>query len=206
MILLVCAVAQELDWLGPRAGVETLVSGIGPVDTASRVTRALAAKSYDMVVNAGIAGAFDGVAHVGDGVVVGEEIYELQQETGAPLALPPNNLVFDRARSDSQLIEAITSLGFPLVRGVTVSTVTATDATAKRLHARGAEIESMEGFAVLRAAQIANVPAIEVRGISNIVGDREKSGWDLDAGIQGLRRVLNATLDLLYTMAHADSD
>ncbi len=41
MILLVCAVAQEIEWLGPRAGVETLVAGIGPVDAAARVARAL---------------------------------------------------------------------------------------------------------------------------------------------------------------------
>ncbi|MGB6987127.1 MAG: futalosine hydrolase [Candidatus Aquilonibacter sp.] len=204
MILLVSAVTQELEWLGARAGVETLVAGIGPVDAAARVARALYAQKYDMVVNAGIAGAFEGVAHVGDGVVVGEEMYAIQQENGAPLALPPGNLTADRVPSDSQLIEAITALGFPLVRGITVSQVTATEATAAHLRARGAEIESMEGFAVLRAAQLAGVPAIEVRGISNIVGDRAKSEWNFDAGIMGLRRILNATLDLLYTMAHAD--
>jgi futalosine hydrolase len=204
MILLVSAVAQELEWLGPRAGVEMLVAGIGPVDTAARVARALYAHKYDMVVNAGIAGAFSGVAHVGDGVVVGEELYELQQENGTPLALPGGNVLADRVPSDSQLIEAITALGFPLVRGITVSAVTATDATAARLRGRGAEIESMEGFAVLRAAQLAGVPAIEVRGISNIVGERATSEWNFDAGIHGLRRVLNATLDLLYTMAYAD--
>ena len=204
MILLVCAVAQELEWLGPRAGVETLVAGVGPVDAAARVARALVAQKYDMVVNAGIAGAFPGVAHVGDGVVVGEELFEIQQENGAPLALPPGNLVADRVPADSHLIEAITALGFPLVRGITVSEVTASEATATHLRGRGAEIESMEGFAVMRAAQLAGVPAIEVRGISNIVGDREKSEWNFDAGISGLRRVLNATLDLLYTMANVD--
>jgi futalosine hydrolase len=204
MILLVCAVVQELDWLGPRAGVETLVGGIGPVDAAARVARALHAQKYDMVINAGIAGAFPGVAHVGDGVVVGEELYEIQQENGAPLTLPPGNLIADRVPADSQLIEAITALGFPLVRGITVSAVTATEATATRLRGRGAEIESMEGFAVLRAAQLAGVPAIEVRGISNIVGERAKSEWNFDAGLSGLRRVLNATLDLLYTMANVD--
>jgi futalosine hydrolase len=205
MILLVCAVAQELEWLGPRAGVETLVSGLGPVDAAVRVTRALAAQRYDVVVNAGIAGAFPGVAHVGDGVVVGEELFEMQQETGAPLVLPPGNLIADRGPADSHVIEAITALGFPLLRGITVTHVTATDATAQRLRARGAEIESMEGFAVLRAAQLANVPAIEVRGISNIVGDRASGEWDFAAGVTGLRRVLNATLDILHTMpTHAE--
>jgi futalosine hydrolase len=199
MILIVCAVAQELEWLGPRAGVETLVTGIGPVDAAIRVSRALAAKRYDTVINAGVAGAFPGVAQVGDGVVVGEELYPLEQESGAPLTLPPGSIIADRIPADQGLVEAISAFGFPLVRGITVSHVTASDETAARLRKRGAEIESMEGFSVLRAAQLASVPAIEVRGISNYVGDRATSGWNLEAGLAGLRRVLNATLDLLHT-------
>jgi futalosine hydrolase len=205
MILLVSAVAQELEWLGPRAGVETLTTGIGPIDAAIRVSRALAAKRYDVVVNAGIAGAFPGAAAVGDGVVVGEELYELRLESGGPLALPPGNLVAERVPADAQLIEAVTALGFPLVRGITVSRVTSTDATAQRLRDLGAEVETMEGFAVLRAAQLANTPAIEVRGISNVAGNREASAWDFKAGVAGLRRVLNATLDLLHTVpTHAE--
>lgn len=205
MILLVCAVAKELEWLGPRAGVETLIGGVGPVDAAARVARALAQQRYDVVINAGIAGAFRGVAGVGDGVVVGEELMDLNLETGERIALPDGGFIADRVPADTQLIEAVTALGFPLVRGITVSQVTATDATAERLRKRGAEIESMEGFAVLRAAQLAGVPALEVRGISNIVGDRAKSEWDFDAGLSGLRRVLNATLDLLHTVpANAD--
>ncbi len=205
MILLVCAVTQELQWLGPRAGVEPMVGGIGPVHAAARVARALAVRRYDMVINAGIAGALPGAAKVGDGVVVGEELYELNLETGLPLTLPTGSLLAERVPADTQLIEAITALGFPLVRGITVSRVTASDATAPRIAARGAEIETMEGFAVLRAAQLAGVPAIEVRGISNIVGDRAASAWDFEAGVGGLRRVLNAALDLLHTTpAHAD--
>jgi futalosine hydrolase len=199
MILIAAAVAQELDWLGPRAGVETLITGIGPVDAATRVARALAGRKVDLVINAGIAGTFDGVAQIGDGVVVGEELYALEQETGAPLTLPPGNLIADRVPADQQLVEAVTALGFPLVRGITVAHVTATEATAERLRKRGAEIESMEGFAVLRAAQLAGVPAIELRGISNRVGDREASGWDFNAGLAGLRRIVNAALDLFYT-------
>jgi futalosine hydrolase len=205
MILLVSAVAAELNWLGTRAGVETLVTGVGPVDAAARVAHVLSKSRYEVVISAGIAGAMRGIAKVGDGVVVGEEIMELDLETSDRIALPPGNLLADRVPSDGQLIEAITALGFPLVRGVTVSRVTATEATAARLRERGAEIETMEGFAVLRAAQLAGVSALEVRGISNIVGDRASSEWDFDAGLRGLRKVLNATLDLLHTLpAHAE--
>ena len=205
MILLVSAIAKEIDWLGTRADVEALVGGVGPVDAAARVGFALGRAPYEVVINAGIAGAMRGVANVGDGVVVGEEMIELDLETGERIHLPPGNVLADRVPADGQLIEAVTALGFPLVRGITVSRVTATDATALRLRERGAEIETMEGFAVLRAAQLAGVPAIEVRGISNIVGDRDRSGWDIEAGLRGLREVLNATLDLLYTIpANAD--
>lgn len=200
MILLVCAVHKELEWIGPRADVEVLVGGVGPVDSAARVARALSVRRYDAVVNAGIAGAFRGVASVGDGVVVGEEMLELNLESGERITLPDAAIVADRVPADSHLIDALTAFGFPLVRGMTVTRVTTTDATAERLRARGAEIETMEGFSVLRAAQLAGVPAIEVRGISNIVGERANAEWDFAAGIAGLRGVLNATLDLLYTM------
>ena len=200
MILLACAVAKELDWLNSRAGVEVLVTGVGPVDAASRVAKALEQKPYDVVVNAGIAGAFPGCAEVGDGVVVGEELMELNLETGERIVLPDGNIIADRVPADGQLVEAITALGFPLMRGITVSRVTATAASAERFRARGAEVESMEGFAVLRAAQLAGIPAVEVRGISNLATDRAASAWDFEAGLRGLRRVLNATLDLLHML------
>jgi futalosine hydrolase len=50
----------------------------------------------------------------------------------------------------------------------------------------------MEGFAALRAAALAGIPVIELRGISNRCGDRERSGWNFGAGIAGLERVVNA--------------
>jgi nucleoside phosphorylase len=75
--------------------------------------------------------------------------------------------------------------------------VTATDETASRLAGRGAQVESMEGFAVLRAAERAGVRAIEVRGISNRCGARELSGWDFAAGAAGLQLVVEALFNVL---------
>lgn len=199
MILVVAAVSKELDWLNSRAGVEVLITGVGPVDAAARVSKALTQAHYEVVINAGIAGAMPGVAKVGDAVVIGEEMLALEQESGEPISLPQGNVLANRVPSDAALTEMVTSLGFPLVRGITVTHVTSSDATAMQLHSRGAEVETMEGFAVLRAAQLAGVPAIELRGISNIVGDRRNSGWDFEAGMGGLRRILNAALDLLHT-------
>jgi hypothetical protein len=41
------------------------------------------------------------------------------------------------------------------------------------------------------------VPAIEVRGISNRVGDRAASGWDFSAGVAGLQTIMNVLLPML---------
>jgi futalosine hydrolase len=176
-----------------------LVTGVGAVEAAASVSRALAQSPYELVISAGIAGAFEGAAEIGEGVVVSEEIFEVDLETGMPLALPDGARVIDRAGSDLSLVDRLVELGFRSVRGVTVPRVTATDDTAARLSAVGVGIESMEGFAVLRAAEIAGVPAIEVRGISNLVCDRARSGWNFEAGVAGTEKVLNALLSLVHT-------
>ncbi|MDQ2991536.1 MAG: futalosine hydrolase [Candidatus Eremiobacteraeota bacterium] len=196
MILIVCAVAKELAFLEPQPHVEVLVTGVGPVDAAANVSRALAQSPYALVINAGIAGAFDGGAAIGDGVVVSEDAFELDLETGEPLLLPDGLRTHGRASSDLAMVDNLVELGFAAQRGATVARVTATEATAVRLAQRGAQTESMEGFAVLRAAEIAGVKAIQVRGISNRVGDRTQSRWDFNAGVTGLQRVLGALLTL----------
>ncbi len=197
MILLTCAVAKELAFLAPRNGVELLVTGVGPVEATANVSRALAQSRYDLVINAGIGGAFANCAQIGDGVVVCEERMELDLETGGAITLPGGLVVADRANSSLDLSDRLMELGFAPLRGITVTRVTTTDATAQRLYENGAQVETMEGFAVLRAADIAGVAAIELRGISNRVGDRDCNGWDFSAGVAGLQRVLDALLALV---------
>jgi len=62
---------------------------------------------------------------------------------------------------------------------------------------RGVAVEAMEGFGVLRAAALAGVPAVEVRAISNEIGEDDRSRWDLDAGLAALEQALPAMLAAL---------
>jgi futalosine hydrolase len=197
VILLACAVEAELTFWHPRAGVETLVTGVGPIEAACAIAAALAARPYRLVVNAGLGGAFDGAAQIGDGVVVGEDTMEIALEDGTPLNLPRGERTVEKARSEPSLVADLRAKGFPVLRGITVARVTSTETTARRLATSiGAQVESMEGFAALRAAERATIAAIEVRGISNRCGARGSSGWDFAAGIAGLRRVTDALFEL----------
>jgi futalosine hydrolase len=199
VILLACAVAKELTFWKPRRGVELVVTGVGPVESACAVAAALERRRYDVAIAAGLGGAIGDAAAVGDGVAVVDDTLELGLEDGRPIALPAGDRVVDRALSDDELVSALTRRGYRALRGVTVVRVTSTEATASRLSSLGFGVESMEGFAVLRAAQLAGVTAVQVRGISNRVGARERSGWSFEAGVRGLQGILDALLAVLDT-------
>jgi futalosine hydrolase len=196
LILIVCAVPAELRGLAARDGVEVLACGVGPIEAAAETARMLALDRFDAVINAGIAGVFRGRGAIGDGIVVREErLANLGLEGGASLVLPDGAHLVDTVAASESLLERCRDLPYRTGRGLTVTQVTTTDATAAA-HARAydPDVESMEGFAVLRAAAIAGVPALEVRGISNYVGDRAKSEWDFRAGSTAAVAALEAIL------------
>ena len=60
------------------------------------------------------------------------------------------------------------------------------------------KVEAMEGFSVMRAAQLAAIPALELRVISNEVEEPSRSNWRVDDGLFVLsgatRRLVEALL------------
>ncbi len=54
----------------------------------------------------------------------------------------------------------------------------------------GCVVEAMEGFAVLRAAELAGIPAIEVRAIANEIEESDRSRWRFDDALAALADAL----------------
>jgi nucleoside phosphorylase len=52
------------------------------------------------------------------------------------------------------------------------------------------EVEAMEGYAVLRAAALAHVPAVEVRVVSNAVGEPDRGKWQVAAARAALAEAI----------------
>ena len=199
MVLVVCALLPELRYFEPRDGVELFGCGVGPVEAAAETARKLAERRYDAVINAGIAGAFRQRARIGDAILIADEMLaELGLEGGGTLSLPGGATLVERCAADGALFAQAGASGLATGRGLTVAQITTTDTTARRLRDRyAADVESMEGFSVLRAAALAHVPAIELRGISNYVGDRAASEWSFEAGARAAAAGLGAVLDRL---------
>jgi len=203
MILVICAVLEELDGF-TQPGVDVVAVGVGPVESALGTCAALAAKRYALAINAGIAGGFAGRAPIGSAVAVTSERYvELGREDGGAIDLPPGLRLETTCESDPGLLDRYRARKPEVVwgSGLTSATITTSAARAARL-ARlfDPTAESMEGFAVLRAAAFAGIAAIELRGISNIVAD-PIGQWDFRAGSAAAIRALGDFLDVVKLTA-----
>jgi futalosine hydrolase len=62
---------------------------------------------------------------------------------------------------------------------------------------RDVAVEAMEGFGVLRAAALAGVPALEVRAISNEIGEPDRALWQIAEAIGSLSAATPALLEAL---------
>ncbi len=52
------------------------------------------------------------------------------------------------------------------------------------------EVEAMEGFGILRACELAGVPAVEVRVVSNEIDEPDRALWRFDDAFAALGEML----------------
>ena len=159
----------------------TLITGVGMVNTAIYLTKELAKKKYDLVINMGVAGSFSKELKNGDVVEVVEDNFS---EIGFE-----NNLEFSKFTDFDVKTKYLNSSRTSLkkVRAITVNTVHGNKVTISEIVKReGPEIESMEGASVFKVCEEFNVPCMQIRSISNKVEKRNKNNWDLDLAIRNL--------------------
>lgn len=162
-ILVVAATHRELAASG---GWATLRCGVGPVEAAAATAAALAQQRPLAVVHVGIAGARRGSGLVPPALIVGSE--SIYCDLDVPERFAPHRLMPQPSLVDA----ACRALPSAVRRAI---------GTSGRVGgATECEIEAMEGFAVLRAAALAGVRAVEVRVISNAIEESDRSRWRLD--------------------------
>ena len=168
MLLVVAATERELSFV---EGAETLCCGVGPVESALQTARALAARRADAVLHIGIAGA-RGIEP--PALVLGSEsVYEDVLDPAFTLtrvsSISPDARLLATARA---------ALPQALVLPI---------ATCGRVGAGGVcDVEAMEGFGVLRAAELVGVPAVELRAVSNAVDEHDRAKWRIDDALAAL--------------------
>jgi futalosine hydrolase len=170
MILVVAATERELALV---EGVGKLCCGIGPVEAALATAQALADRPPRVLIQIGIAGARSLPPRT---LVIGSEAVYCDILDGQ--ASMPR---VERVQAAPELVDAA-QRALPDARVLPI-------ATCGRVGAGAAcDVEAMEGFGVLRAAQLAAVPAVEIRAISNSVHHADRSLWRIDDALAELAR------------------
>jgi futalosine hydrolase len=190
------------------------LTGIGKVNAAIAATHLIERFKPTLIVNTGCCGAYSGSGlAVGDLAVATAEIYgdegvltvngwHTLEIIGIPSVERKGNRYSNEfPLSMEQAVKVFrfaTSLGLPVKRGkfITVSTCSGTSMRGDELEKRfGGICENMEGAAIAHTALLYDTPFLEVRGISNMVEDRDISKWDIPRSVEMTQRFLFSCLE-----------
>jgi futalosine hydrolase len=190
---------------GDLGGWHTLlaVTGIGKVNAASTATALLEHFTPEILINIGCAGAYPerGLA-IGDLALATEEVFGDEgvaapdgwhslELIGIPVVSKSGEDYFNRFPLTRWAVDKAAHVaetgGLSLHQGtfVTVSTVSGSAGRGAEMFARFSGVcENMEGAAVAQVASLYGVDCMEVRGISNLVEDRDLSRWDIPLAVE----------------------
>lgn len=191
-------------WVQTTMGMTTIlvaVTGVGPINAALCLGRMQGTHSLNGVLNLGVAGGFDIKTHpLGTLVVSSEEIwpeYGLRTAQG----IDPKGIGFPLVQTTQRSIHDSIPLApakaaqdmnldlpdWPCGPSLTVSAATGTAEYARMLQRRyQPAMENMEGFALALGCFQTDIPFLEIRAISNLVGSRDKEHWDLQGAFSQL--------------------
>jgi futalosine hydrolase len=194
-ILIVSATEMEIKpFLKEKIRPDILITGVGIASTVFHLTHKLSEKKYDIVIQAGIAGAYQGNLHLGETVLIKEDTFADAgiEEHGKFKTLFETGLQDknETPYTDGWLVNNSSFLkksNLPLARGITVSTVTdriLQNTLYKEKYA--ADVESMEGAAFHYVCLMHKINFLQLRSISNAVGERDKTKWQIKEAINNL--------------------
>lgn len=181
----------------PGHFIETLILGVGSMHAAYELTAEVCRNRPDLVILAGIGGSFDPIEPPG-------EVYFIKKDVMADLGVLENEEwkdLFDLGflapseipYSSKYLYNSYPVPDIELLNKGTACTVNqiTTDPIhilniVKKYHP---DVESMEGAAIHFVCLKENIPFIHLRAVSNTVGQREKSKWNIKLAVENLNLI-----------------
>lgn len=184
--------------------MDILISGIGLTASTYHFTKQLTLKKYDLVIQAGVAGSFDLKIPPGEVVAVkrdaiaDQSVVELEKlKTLFDLKLvPQDQYPYKKGWLINPNTDVLRKTGLKIVKGISVNQIS----TSKQMIRFYRDIfnpvtESMEGAALHYVCLMENIPFIQIRSISNYIGERNKEKWDMMDSIVNLNEVLIKTIN-----------
>lgn len=183
--------------------LDLLITGLGQMQAGIHTARAFERTRYDRAINLGVAGSFRESIPTRTVVqVTDERLSDLGMETPKGYGsfmdtgfLGKDQPPFVDGAIPFPAFEHPVLQELPRVRSVTVNRVLEHEASIRYVVERyDPDIVNMEGAAIAYAAQIASVPCVSIRAISDRVGPRTQAGWDIKGGVAAVCAVVRRIL------------
>ena len=185
------------------------ISGIGKTNAVHALTCLIQSYSPAFVINFGIGGAYPSSGlKIGDLAIATNEVYADEgvlvddgfrtlETIGIPLLKAGRKRYFNEFPLDLKLcrtaMQAGKRTGANTKSGIftTVSLCTGSAKRAREISSRfGAICENMEGAAIAHICCLYRIPCLEIRGISNMVEERDISKWDISLAAENCQKAL----------------
>jgi futalosine hydrolase len=198
-VLVVSATEFEIEPLVHENNIaDVLITGIGIPATIFHLTKKLSQKNYDLVIQAGIAGTFSPDLKKGTVLLVDKDAFgDLGiYEKGNFKTLFDSGFINENEFpfSNGWLVnrhEYLTHSSLSLATGITVNKITDDGNQIKILSKKfNPDIESMEGAALHYVCLQQKIKFLQLRSISNTVGERDKQKWEMKKAITNLNMEL----------------
>jgi futalosine hydrolase len=195
-------VSEIIPWLnGPgiylnASKPELLISGVGQLKTSYALQKKISIKRPDLVIQAGFGGSAS-KEDIGKVYLIrSEKIADLgvMEKTGFTSIFDmgldqPNHFPFQEGKLLNPYQSLLGWTGFPLVDGITVNEIKSADFPGFQRNGIPV-VESMEGAALHYVCLMEKIPFLQIRSVSNVTGDRDKSRWKLKEARESLHKSL----------------
>jgi futalosine hydrolase len=194
---------KEISFTRPSLVVHFAVTGVGLMPSTYAIMQQITSLKLDMVIQLGIAGSFDPSLMLGTAVTVRSEIVAdmgVFERDGYhdifELGLTDKNIPpFEQGAIVNHHDHLIAAAALPAVAAVSVNEISSNPhKIALFANQYKADIESMEGAALHYVCALQQIPFIQIRGISNLVGERDKAKWKIP---ESLLAATNACVNLI---------
>lgn len=205
-ILLIAATAKEIKpFLQQHRNskkipdVDILITGIGLTSTTYHLIKQLQLKQPGLVIQAGVAGCFDKQLPLGSVVLIkqdtiaDESVVELKRlKTLFDLELvPQDNFPYSKGWLINSNNTFIKKSGLKTVKGISVNQITSSKEMITFYKNKFNPVtESMEGAAMHFVCLMEKIPFLQLRSISNYIGERNKKKWNMNESIINLNNEL----------------
>jgi len=190
---------SERIYLRKHQKVEPIITGVGLMNTTYCLTKQFSKEKPTLAIQAGIAGTLHPIYAPGMVVSVKEDMVGdlgvLENEEWRDVfdlgLAEENNLPYFQKKLINPHRDLLSKLQMECVRSISVNQIsTNSDSIRKMKEKYMPVIESMEGAAFHYVCLMEKIPFIQIRAISNMVGERDKSCWKLHESIKALNNEL----------------